>query len=964
MNKKYLFTAAAIPVAFILPTVTEAVEQSTVIIVGTPAVNETVRASIANIPADTIIKEYQWYFIETAETEDDKKTTIKKPISGATASTYTLPVTAAGKAISVEATSTTGDTYKSETVEVNTLSLEIKAPTFIDFTSGTVAAPGETVKVSAPSVTDKNGAKLQSSQIAYSYQWYYKEGEAFSIISGATDASYEIPEDALEHNIKAIMVKVKASVGTAEVESSFSELLTISKEPSETLSTDIDALRKKQGKHFVYNVTDLMTFKANVTDLENRYKALTPGAKANVTNYSVLERAIADVAAITAIEDKMNKIGEVTEQNLARYLKELEAAYDKLDFLQRSLDIDENLYNSIKLAMDKPGDIGYILEVRRINEAIIALLNYDHSLPQYTPENIESLKTAVQAIEADIAKLPRDYQSIVQNQLILRGANQDITVVNRFIKMFDKLLPNLSPNKQVTLAASIRNSYGRLTYKQMQLVPSTYVSRLLAAELAEQKQIDELNAEIAAYLGKDSYNVKPTEATWDEYAENIKRIIADYKTLTKNSAAKIVDYAGITTLQRDLKASENVIKQINKYNALAKTSSTKESQLVSSYKSAFTVYNRLTSLQQSLIYNADEFLENSPKVTIVENGKVPGDKAQAVALKEDIAALANVKKYTFAQFEAAINEANATYKKLSGSARKYVTNYYVLQAASQDVRAVTAFHKRIQAAKEEKNITRQIQKIKSVQTSYTKLPANQQYLAKAQFESLLAIADTVAPDLSKLNAEIGAIVSNGLYIANIDSIKDLITRYYKLNGNDRKFITNGTILIAANSDVRRVESFLKQYEKTFEKNPASIVTAFGRLTAKQMSLVSEEVRQKIIQAETDQQTPNETVLKIIESINLLLLDGVYTDQLQTKVTDIRTAYNELSNNEKYLVKNYSKLTEAESDLKLVADVQELYKAIPAEDDDSALKKWQVAYNKLSKKQELLYKAMYPTDVRK
>lgn len=90
----------------------------------------------------------------------------------------------------VEATSTTGTTFKSESRTIHTLELEITAPTFE--TTSNFVAPGETVKVTGAKVTDKGGAKLQSSQITYSYQWFYKVGESFTIINGATGGTYKI----------------------------------------------------------------------------------------------------------------------------------------------------------------------------------------------------------------------------------------------------------------------------------------------------------------------------------------------------------------------------------------------------------------------------------------------------------------------------------------------------------------------------------------------------------------------------------------------------------------------------------------------------------------------------------------------------------------------------------------------------------------------------------------------------
>ena len=58
------------------------------------------------------------------------------------------------------------------------------------------------MKVAGITVTDKNGAKLQSDQITYSYQWFYKLGDnSFTIIEGA-GSTYTIPKDAIEKDIK------------------------------------------------------------------------------------------------------------------------------------------------------------------------------------------------------------------------------------------------------------------------------------------------------------------------------------------------------------------------------------------------------------------------------------------------------------------------------------------------------------------------------------------------------------------------------------------------------------------------------------------------------------------------------------------------------------------------------------------------------------------------------------------
>lgn len=91
---------------------------------------------------------------------------------------------------------------------------------------------------------------------------------------------------------------------------------------------------------------------------------------------------------------------------------------------------------------------------------------------------------------------------------------------------------------------------------------------------------------------------------------------------------------------------------------------------------------------------------------------------------------------------------------------------------------------------------------------------------------------------------------------------------------------------------------MKQYDKSFASNPSTVIKAFTKLTAKQMNLVSQDTRQKIIEADKNQQKANETALGLIEAINLLVQNGDYVADLQTKVTSIRADYDKLSSSEK------------------------------------------------------------------
>lgn len=954
MNKKLLFTAAAIPAALFVPTVAGAAGADTVTVTGKNTVNETLKASIENLPANSIVNGYQWYYVGGSNDSTNK------PISGATTASFTVPVEAAGKAVFVEATTTEGNKYKSEPCSINELKLSITKPRIES--SSKYAVPGESVQVGGAIVTDDAGAKLQSNQITYSYQWFYKVGESFTIIDGATKDTYKIPNNALTDGITDIMVKVQAKVGNSLVESAESDVITVSNEPSDSMIEEIKTLLVNDN---TYNVTSLESFKAKVTELESKYEALSAAAKANVKNYDVLKRAVVDVDVISKLNEKVDKVKEINEKDLPKYLKEIDEAYDKLDLLQRSLDLNDALYNSIKNILKDPTDIEEFKEVRRLNQAIVALLDYKSSFVTYVPTSIESLKSAVETIEKDIAKLSQNYRATVQNQVILSDAKSDIKKVEQFIKLFDKLSPKDSPSKQVTTAKSIRTAYEKLTYKQLQLVPTDYKHTLLQAENAENNQIDNLNREIDSYVGDvdDSYPIDPSKDSWQGHVNNVNRIINEYKGLTKNSAAKIVGYDSLITLQKDFKAAEKIIKDMDAYQKLSETPGVAESKLKTNYTNVLKAYNKLTSLQQSLVYNANDFLLNTPTITVNVNGKEPADKAAALALKAEVEKLANVTKYTFAQFESAVNAATTKYKNLSSGGRKYVTNYYLLTAASKDLSGVKSFHKKVQAARQETDAAKQAKKIQTVQTAYAKLPANQQHLAKQQYEDLLNNRLEDAPDVTTLNNEIAKIVSNDneTYTVSIEKINELSIEYKKLSSSDKKRITNASILTTAVSDVKKVESFMKTYEKSFTSNPTTVIKAFNKLTSKQMSLVSPEIRQSIIDKDKGQQQSNESALQLVESINSLLVNGEYVDDLETKVKEIRTAYDALSSSEKSVVKNYSKLTQAESDLKKVADVHALY--VPSTDDNAAARKaWQTAYGKLSKKLEILYNKMYVNDL--
>ena len=141
-----------------------------------------------------------------------------------------------------------------------------------------------------------------------------------------------------------------------------------------------------------------------------------------MSNYDVLKRALADVELLNKLNEKWSKIETSNEKEI----KEIEEAYNKLDLLQRSLDVNETLYKSIKNLLNEPNDLEEIKAVRSLNQAIINLLTYENSLVKYVAADVDSLQEIVKTLEADIEKLSQSYRAAVQNQAILTEAKSDI----------------------------------------------------------------------------------------------------------------------------------------------------------------------------------------------------------------------------------------------------------------------------------------------------------------------------------------------------------------------------------------------------------------------------------------------------------------------------------------------------------------------------------------------------------
>ncbi|MEG0438429.1 MAG: hypothetical protein RR587_04255, partial [Solibacillus sp.] len=239
-------------------------------------VNSTIYADIKNL--GETFKSYQWYYLE-----NDKKT----PIAGATKYELIIPVEAAGKDLIVEVKTESGQTYTSAPTKVEVLKLMMTDKPIvtgfsldeIEISSNMFALPGDKLTVTNPVVKD-DVRELKANQIAYSYQWMYEVDGSYSYIEGATAATYTIPKDAIDKEMKNIVVRVTAKVGTAKPISGHSLNVTVADTPADSLDKAIETelLKKDANGAVIYKALDFGKFEGLIIKWNSHYAGLTAAA--------------------------------------------------------------------------------------------------------------------------------------------------------------------------------------------------------------------------------------------------------------------------------------------------------------------------------------------------------------------------------------------------------------------------------------------------------------------------------------------------------------------------------------------------------------------------------------------------------------------------------------------------------------------------------------------------------------
>ncbi|KOS68082.1 hypothetical protein AEA09_05610 [Lysinibacillus contaminans] len=986
MNKSKLVILATIPAAVLIPTTVLAASTSDIFIESNDnrgnVINSVLNANVSKLSDNTIISSYQWYYVDGLKESE---------IIGAKSSNFTVPMEASGKQVKVVATDFDG-IKKYESTEVSIFPLELAfQEKFALIVGGSdvinesgdsifFTLPGDTLSVTDIDVKDIGKAEynIPKEKVSYTYQWMYKVqshdgGWVYSEIPGATGSTYVVPEDALQKNMKEIIVKVTAKALDQTISIS-TKNVTVTTDVIASLIDKIDKIIDKSKTKNEYVPMDA------IQELDEIYQSFTQAAKMKVSNYDVLQKALDDIALVNKVVEMIGKLESNANESTVNTARQ---AVDNLNLLQSSLLGDAILQlTEAEALLNNNSQLKTATNI--IKNHIVTLRSIDglvSSMPIYTTTGgIEDLVVKVDAIKEMVKTehLSKEYASLVLNHTILKEAELDVKAVSGFIAKVDKIVATTIPQKKKTLAQTADKAHKALSLRQQLLVTSETMEIIEEGKkglvpgsspvdpttgLAE--KIMALLGSVADKSGVDA--IFKDDPRLDKLAQEVKKLISEYNKSSKEEKLTVNNINILKSLETDIRAAQKVIINITKLDEMESTEGT-TLKYNSLFRTTSSAFQKLTPDQQLLVGNADVLLGGNLK----DDDKLNDDEAEAATsdLVASIASLPTLDKYN--EYKTEVTESTLQYKKIDSKYKKYVTNYYVLTDATKHVKSIDAFLKKMNEAMLEKSDERFLTKAKTIESSYLKLPAFQQQLIfgdsevgyLAFKERLTNTSSDFSTKVQEVESDIQDLIVGGEYVKSFEDIRNLEIVYKRLSTTERKEILSGKILTTAISDMKKVQQFATNAQKNILKKPLTVVNDFKKLNNLQLSMLNKEFNDLYLAISnifSDVENQQGSALTLVESINNLFDGGDYKENpnFEGEVNDLLSLYDSLDATNKKYVKNISKLNSAKKDLDKVYEVRMQEEAIVnSPDSELAREEFKRAYNKLNNKLAKLYNQLF------
>lgn len=933
-----LAAATVTTAAIAVPTIVVGAEEITVetkpgmiLTAGEKKVNSTIKFDVNSLAvADTsvFIEKYEWYISEEiTETNTESNETVKlnklELLTGNSTDSLKVPLKAAGKNIQLTVTVKEGTETKkyTDTMAIDNFTLGIKsgvelidtntldADSISTPTAGDTVTVGEIVLLNKPD--DEEIKYLEPGQVTYEFQWYQKaeNNNISSKIEGATNRSYTIPLNALEQALTSYVVEITAFVNGQQA-TTISQPISLvkNKDVMVQLVSDIEALIPNPGDPgapaYLYSYTESLsgfeTIEILIDNLLDRYNKLTASSKKQITNYSILTEAQANLKLVKQLKTDMEALNAdifnleedlstADKRNLITQFSAIYTRYEALDSLQRSL-LDDDMrgfitfYSTTIKDTNNFGPDEALSEtgaVYSVNKEIIGLyglntlseleLRTTYDIKEMTPsEDYENrapdLSAKVAKINADIKALNSMYKPLVYTNLVKEMQN-DIKKVESFVKKVDKIKIATDDKKKLAAINAAKKDYVKLTALQRSLVPDVenYMEDFLKSSDTSDPNESTLAGKIGGLLAGDAY----TATSVEDFNSEVNQLLTEYKSYDSTKKKTVNNYSLLKAAEKDGKAAlkvENQMKALSDLPVDGETPSKKLQNLkkaISKYKSAVAAYTKLTRLQQSLLettfttlltdyssivsdYNKlNEEIQNeknSNKDPVVSDKEPQYEQSNVDAVVADIAALiTGDKQIEYVDFDITeITTIKNDYKALKSAEKKGVYNYSILTKAESDLKKAQSVIVNIEKA----NVSNDYSKLVSAKAAFSKLTSLQQSIVKnSDGYSLMEANIIVFEEETILDGGLNSRILEQLSDFNdttIDIINELNEKYTKLNSKLKKQITNSKLLTEAVKDAKKVTSFATSMQKvsgtTDIKKQQTIVNNYYKLSAAQMKL--------------------------------------------------------------------------------------------------------------------------------
>ncbi|MFY0741524.1 hypothetical protein AB1K09_03270 [Solibacillus silvestris] len=350
------------------------------------------------------------------------------------------------------------------------------------------------------------------------------------------------------------------------------------------------------------------TFISKYQSAEKAYEKLTMSERALLVNS---EKLLGDFATIYNVVNTINSIKSssktfVEETAAARALynelpAELAAQVSNLPTLQEhELNVEGGAkVDAMIRALNAAPANEFIAKIKEAREAYKSLSSANKKGVTLEPELKEQEKY-IKPIEAAINAI--EGLSNPRNDL----SRQFNTVNNALKKLDDKQKEYVTNMDQYSNLSNVIHVYTLIAG----LKPSDkyYQGNMEAAKLAYDKLSEEEKLKVTNYYKLQEAVLDMTEvqkvttiiaslnSSSSSFATDVTNALAAYKALPSGSKRQVLNYSVLQQAEKDLKAAERVIKQIEDLDSTLRT-------YASRAKSAKTAYDRLTNDQKPLVKN-------------------------------------------------------------------------------------------------------------------------------------------------------------------------------------------------------------------------------------------------------------------------------------------------------------------------------------------------------------------------